>query len=240
MAVGGALRAALRAGRFGTAARESRRQARAVRSINERGGFRMAPEPSSSLEMRGYDRFMGQGYGETARGNAVIFDPYTGARTVLPQTLDDALTGAPMPRGPVAAPYEGVRTWSGRADDGFPRSFDAPPPWMGRGTPPPSRSYTMYDSYAGNEFPSAVRRSPYDEAFTMFEPYSPFGMSAPPNQNFMNLRIPRAFGGQGQIGGQAQSAPLWARESMSPQELMEFMNPNAFAPRPRFFFDDFA
>jgi hypothetical protein len=173
MAVGGALRAALRAGRFGTAARESRRQARAVRSINERGGFRMAPEPSSSLEMRGYDRFMGQGYGETARGNAVIFDPYTGARTVLPQTLDDALTGAPMPRGPIEAPYEGFRVWPGTRLPGFgeemqvgavpggtmrsmkagvPFSVGQAPPWIGRGsapTPTTGRFFPRDMSYGG-------------------------------------------------------------------------------------------
>jgi len=234
MAVGGALRAALRAGRFGTAARESRRQARAVRSINERGGFRMAPEPSSSLEMRGYDRFMGQGYGETARGNAVIFDPYTGARTVLPQTLDDALTGAPMPRGPIEAPYEGFRAWPGTRLPGFgeemnvgalpgarvvstspgvPFSLNSPPSWVGRGEPPTPSSGRFF-----NRDMSTGGGRMYDYEMGPLQGQQFFAPSTP---------VPVTPG---------------SRDLFDELHRAGYYQPSAFIapPRPRFFFDDFA
>jgi hypothetical protein len=238
MAVGGALRAAIRAGRFGAAGRESRRQARSLPSMNQ-GGGRQLP-----LEERGFERMGGMGYGSTPQGNAVIVDPATGRRTVLPQNFDDFMEGLPAGRrGPIEAPYEGVRSWNDPVGFGS-QSFDAPPPWMGRGFSPPSRSFNAY-SDGVSEYPIGGRmpeafRSQGGENFRVFEPYSTFSMSTPPNQNFMNLQVPRAFGGQGSMGQAPPSAPLWARESMSPQELMEFMSPNAFAPRPRFYFDDFA
>ena len=158
MAVGGALRAALKAGRFSAAGRESRRQARALADLNRRGGISGGPsELASALEQRGFERYAGTGFGATPRGNMVTVDPVTGARTVFPQTLDDFSTGVPMPRGPIESPLEGVRVWPGTRLPGFgehmsvgavpggtmraihpgvPFSVDVPPPWMGRGPAP--------------------------------------------------------------------------------------------------------
>jgi hypothetical protein len=188
MAVGGALRAAIKAGRFGAAGRESRRQARALQSLNQNNSFdyqRMLP-----LEERGFERMSGMGYGATPRGNAVVVDPATGRRTVLPQNFDDFIEGQPARgRNPIEAPYEGVRVWGGRTNDGFPNSIGTPPPFIGRGTPPPTRSYRMYASDAGDEFPSAFRRSPYDEPFTMFEPL-PFARPNSPNVQYGGQNLP--------------------------------------------------
>ena len=196
MALGGVLRAAIRAGRFGEAARQSRRQARALRSLNETGGVgrfqRQLP-----FEERGFERMSGRAFGATPRGNAVVVDPATGRRTVLNQNFDDFMEAGPLPRSPIAAPYEGVRVWGGRTDDGFPRSFDAPPPWMGRGPAPETRRTLMYDPYYGDEFPSGFPRSRYDEPFTMFEPL-PFARPSDPNIQYGgNLPYSSFFYGTG-------------------------------------------
>ena len=172
MAIGGALRAAIRAGRFGTAARESRQRARALRSLNATGGVgnfqRRLP-----LEERGFERMSGFGYGETPRGNALVDNTFTGTRTVMPQGLDDYMFARPLPRSPIEAPYEGVRVWPGTTLPGFgetiqvgavpggtirsmrsgvPFSVDAPPTWIGRGAAPaPStgRFFPRDMSYGG-------------------------------------------------------------------------------------------
>lgn len=196
MAIGGALRAAIRAGRFGTAARESRQRARALRSLNATGGVGNSPR-RLPLEERGFERMSGFGYGETPRGNALVDNTFTGTRTVMPQGLDDYMFARPLPRSPIEAPYEGVRVWSGRTDDGFPRSFDAPPPWMGRGPAPETRRTIMYDPYYGDEFPSGFPRSPYDTPFPMFEPL-PFAMPSNPNVQYGgNLPYSSFFYGTG-------------------------------------------
>lgn len=214
MAVGGALRAALRAGRLNVAGRESRRQSRAMRSLNEGlGSQRRLP-----LEERGFERMSGLGYGETPRGNAVVFDPATGRRTVMPQSFDDFMEGRPTRRGPIEAPYEGVRTWEDPVGFG-PQSFDAPPPWMGRGAPPPSRSFLAFDD-GMSEYPRAfnpnygIGGSPGN--FRVFEPYGNSMNTNPANFNFMRGGVPSAFGGL--------PSPLPA--------------PPVAQSRPRFFFDD--
>jgi hypothetical protein len=215
MAIGGALRAALRAGDFVKTAAESRRRARALADLNVRGGI------GNPGRARGADEFLRrQGVdvdGMIAPGTG---DPYmdwvSGGRTnVMPAYTESPFGGlvfesrssnpfAPGSRGrtrvsgdaidynlqrgvdgglgnraymysggPIEAPYEGFRVWPGMGTDGFPRTFDAPPPWMGRGTSPPVNRTTMYDSFYGDEFPRAFPRSPYDEPFSMFEPRFP-------------------------------------------------------------------
>jgi hypothetical protein len=141
MAIGGALRAAIRAGRFDVARRESRRHARALASLNETGpvGARTSsPIPFPGVE-RGFDpaRVAGQAFGASPRGAAVVVDPSTGRRVVLPQAFDDFIEGVPMPRSPIRAPYEGMRVWP-ESYGGAPVAYSpgSIPSWMGRGTPP--------------------------------------------------------------------------------------------------------
>jgi hypothetical protein len=173
MAIGGALRAALRAGDFVKTAAESRRRARALADLNARGGIRgPVMDTGEGLVARGFDFF--EDGGRFARGSTspnrprfdVIRDPATGNRRVYPNPPG-------LRSNPIEAPYEGFRVWPGMGTDGFPRTFDAPPPWMGRGTSPPVNRTTMYDSFYGDEFPRAFPRSPYDEPFSMFEPRFP-------------------------------------------------------------------
>lgn len=130
MAVGGALRAAIRAGRFGVAARESRQQARAVRSLNEsgfgqyvasRGGGISAPNrmefareglPTSNSTVSrmldgGFTPDMYGWYAEGLRGNPVFLNPNTGTRDILPPFSRFSQT-----QNPILAPYEGMRVLS--------------------------------------------------------------------------------------------------------------------------------
>ena len=172
MAIGGALRAAIRAGRFGTAARESRQRARALRSLNATGGVGNYPR-RLPLEERGFERMSGFGYGETPRGNALVDNTFTGTRTVMPQGLDDYMFARPLPRSPIEAPYEGVRVWPGTRLPGFgesmqvgavpggtmrstrpgvPFSVGEAPPWLGRGpvpAPTTGRFFPRDMSYGG-------------------------------------------------------------------------------------------
>ncbi len=213
MAIGGALRSAIKLGRFSVAARESRRQARVLQSAFPDGARGLDPELGRMLplEERGFERMMGQGYGGTARNNAIVVDPASGRRIVVNQNFDDFMEGLPAGgRGPIEAPYEGMRTWP--MDDGLPglEGFRTPS-WMGRGPGP------------NFQFHSNV---------------GPQGLSMPSGAGF-NTEIPRVFGGNRRLGTQSPSPSLSQMESMTPQELIEFMNPNAFEPRPRFFFDDF-
>lgn len=164
MAVGGALRAAIRAGRFGVAGRESRRQARALASLNQGGplGSRTgSPFPFPGPE-RGFDpaRVAGQAFGASPRGAAVVVDSNTGRRVVLPQSFDDFMEGVPIGRGEIESPLEGFRVFpGGRMNQlpgfgetmsvgampgatvrsmypGTPFTVGAPPMWMGRGAGP--------------------------------------------------------------------------------------------------------
>ena len=222
MAIGGALRAALRAGRFSVAGRESRRQSRALRSLNERGGI--GAERRVPLEERGFERMSGLGYGETPRGNAVVVDPATGRRTVMPQSFDDFIEARPMARGPIEAPYEGMRTWNdGVFGNAFgPISFGSPPAWAGRGTPPPSRSFRFFEDPDSElpRFGPAPRDLEGVETVEGLVPYGA-GMSGAANRNFMNWNIPRAFGGTNVFSSFDRA-------------------PRPSAAGPRFFFDDFA
>ena len=134
MAIGGALRAAIRAGRFSVAGRESRRQARALASLNARGGIRggegmsfaRAGEGTSertleSLIDRGFQPDMYSWYAPGLRGNTAFIDPNTGTRTILPP--DPRWSMTPNFRNPIEAPYEGVRVWPGTRLPGFGESM---------------------------------------------------------------------------------------------------------------------
>jgi hypothetical protein len=146
MAVGGALRAAIRAGRFSAAARESRQQARALRSLNESGfGQYVASGGGGRLPMgeRGFSYRPGQFYGEGVGGQVVTAPPMGGGRASMPMGFGqyEAPSGSPM-RQPIQAPYEGMRAWPTEIPSEYPgflsrtaMSRNAAPPWFGRGTP---------------------------------------------------------------------------------------------------------
>ena len=122
MAIGGSLRAALRAGNWAKTAMESRRRARALADLNARGGIRGSRE-MDSLWNRGFDQPFGPGapmVGYTPRGGQIIGNETTGARSVLG-----------FQHSPIQAPYEGFRVWNPGND-----YFNAPPPFVGRGRPP--------------------------------------------------------------------------------------------------------
>lgn len=123
MAVGGALRAAMKAGNFVKVASESRRRARALAELNARGGIRGSSQ-MDSLWNRGFEQPFAPGglmSGYTPRGHHVIGNEATGARFVRD-----------FQHSPIQAPYEGVRT--------FPQSgYNEPSPFMGRGRAPSFR-----------------------------------------------------------------------------------------------------
>lgn len=188
MAIGGALRAAMKAGNWASAARESRRRAAALAELNIGGGLKSTGRSrniqlNDVYEVDDIPGLMGGGIGarSSTPGGRTLFrgmENTENRMTYNPQMLNRGYN-------PIQAPYEGVRVWPGMGTDGFPRTFDAPPPWMGRGPQPPVSRTTMYDSFYGDEFPSAVPRSPYDEPFPMFEP------SFPTNNRFTepNVRL---------------------------------------------------
>lgn len=153
MAIGGALRAAIKAGNWASAARESRRRARALADLNLRGGISNASlGPRSQGFRRGitYNDQYGSfedasrgmdwddlglfGEGRTPRGNMVTEWPggNFGGRIVDPPMN---LMLPRQPRAgmrPIEAPYEGMRVLPGRVN----RYGDTPlppGPWQGRG-----------------------------------------------------------------------------------------------------------
>jgi hypothetical protein len=162
MAIGGALRAAIKAGNFVKVASESRRRARALAELNARGGIGRpgrARGADEYLRGRGVDvdamtaprtgnpyadwveEDFGPIFSDSPFGGVNFFDRGRtmkfggeGARYNLPMTLP---TGSRY-QGPIQAPYEGVRVWPnnyGGAPVEYSPNFI--PPWMGRGTPPP-------------------------------------------------------------------------------------------------------
>jgi len=164
MAVGGTLRAAIKAGRFGAAARESRQRARSLQ------GMDFSNPQLRPLEERGFERMSGRGYGATSRNSAIVVDPATGRRTVLPQNFDDLMEGLPAGRrGPIEAPYEGFRVFNGIEE--------SVPPWTGRGRAP----------FADQPW---LESSGYFDAYAPYNPRNPevFG-------DLSYLRVPSAFGG---------------------------------------------
>ena len=170
MAIGGALRAALRAGNWAKTAMESRRRARALADLNARGGIRgPVMDTGEGLAARGFDFF--EDGGRFARGTSspnrprfdVIRDPATGNRRVYPNPPG-------FGTNPIQAPYEGFRVFPA---DGL----DPSPQWMGRGRAP----WTDQPWMESHGFPDYYR--PYD-------PMNPevFG-------DLSYLRVPPAFGG---------------------------------------------
>jgi hypothetical protein len=169
MAIGGALRAAIKAGNWASAARESRRRARALAELNARGGI---GRPGRA---RGADEYLqGRGVDVNAMTSPGTGNPYADFVTnTYPQRYNQALPYAESPfggvvvqgprgrsryggegydfnfddigvggvandgmyRGPIQAPYEGVRVWPN--DGGLPSmSGFGTGPWMGRGLGP--------------------------------------------------------------------------------------------------------
>ena len=183
MAIGGALRAALKAGNFTSAARESRRRARALAELNASGGIGRpgrARGADDYLRSRGVDvdsmtapgtgnpymDWVDEDFGPTFsdnpfggvnfynRGNRMRFAG-EGADYNLPATLP---TGSRY-RGPIQAPYEGVRVLPGRVDE-MGETLVRPGPWRGRGEGtfwdegPINGFDNMDGSYWGSVFPS--------------------------------------------------------------------------------------
>jgi hypothetical protein len=175
MAIGGALRAAMKAGNWIKVASESRRRARALADLNVRGGIRgPVMDTGEGLVARGFDFF--EGGGRFARGSTspnrprfdVIRDPATGNRRVYPNPPG-------LRTNPIEAPYEGFRT--------FPQmGYNEPSSFMGRGRAP--------------SFRNVPEPRYYDQGTDVFaEPFvfDPLGLNS-----FMN--VPRAFGGNPGMG----------------------------------------
>ena len=141
MAIGGALRAALRAGNWARTAVESRRRARALADLNARGGIRGTGRMNTSLE-RGIDDAT---WARGPRGNEVFINPSTGARRV---PFDPRMTQMQRGSNPIEAPYEGFRVWPRINYDGM--RYGNPGPWMGRGRAP-------WDVYADQGYMGANR-----------------------------------------------------------------------------------
>ena len=125
MAIGGSLRAAMKAGNWAKAAMESRRRARALADLNARGGIRggegmrfaRAGEGTSertldSLIDRGFQPDMYAWNATGPRGNQVFLDPNTGARELIGRNFSQrmgqrgyGIAGS----NPIEAPFEGFR-----------------------------------------------------------------------------------------------------------------------------------
>ena len=140
MAIGGALRAALRAGNWARTAVESRRRARALADLNARGGIRgPVMDTGEGLAARGFDVFDGGGgfaIGSSSPNRPrfnVIRDPATGNRQVYANPPG-------FRANPIEAPYEGFRVWPRGTRSFFGLTGDMPAgnvagPFMGRGVP---------------------------------------------------------------------------------------------------------
>lgn len=227
MAIGGALRAALKAGDFVQAAVQSRRAARALSELNASGGIRGTGErfvPSSEeFAQRGFTTRMTPPFntpGEAnlplnnfgvseayfpsplTRGRAsarkIFVNPETGARSTYNQNLlESGFEPIRTRPNPIQAPYEGFRT--------FPRSgYNEPSPFMGRGRAP--------------SFRDVAEPRNYGDGFDFFA--EPFVFDPLGNNSFMN--VPRAFGGNPGMG------PAPRKRSPRPAGLRSF------------FFDDFS
>jgi len=179
MAIGGALRAAMKAGNWASAARESRRRARALAELNARGGIRGTGRMNASLERGIDDGTWARGPG----GNEIFINPETGARRV---PFDPWLIQMRRGSMPIQAPYEGMRVLPGRVDQ-WGDTMAQPGPWMGRGqgTDWAQGPVNGFDGSDGSYWFNASR-------------YNLDGVD-------MDSSIPRALGG---FGGQSQRNPF--------------------------------
>lgn len=155
------IRLALQAGNIRDALRLSR-EARALRAVNEAGGFpdRVRPrdrgtyatdefmsDPDFAFNERYIDPFSDgnatEFYGQLPQGGSMTFNPRTGARSTQRSGYSNV--------NELESPFEGVRVWPTVNDPaiGMRRPFSEElPPWMGAGTPP--RVYDrIYGNYAG-------------------------------------------------------------------------------------------
>lgn len=137
MAIGGALRAALKAGQWARAASESRRQARLLRGFSadfgERSG-RVGPEGALDfLNRQGVDPAYNAPYRDM--GGGVREFGGVGGRRVEVGPGGRRYVAAPEMYSPIVSPYEGGRALTSPARM-FGRSMETetpPGPWMGRG-----------------------------------------------------------------------------------------------------------
>jgi hypothetical protein len=211
MAIGGALRAAIKAGNFVKVASESRRRARALAELNARGGIGRpgrARGADEYLRGRGVDvdamtaprtgnpyadwveEDFGPIFSDSPFGGVNFFDRGRtmkfggeGARYNLPMTLP---TGSRY-QGPIQAPYEGFRT--------FPQwGYNEPSSFTGRGKAPRFTQDAAYPEYDGDVF------------------YEPFVFNPLSSNSFMN--VPRAFGGNPGMAPRLLGSPALCRFSV--------------------------
>lgn len=202
MALGGALRAALRAGDWARAAAQSRRQARALRSFSPEFGERPRRSANEFLRSRGVDvpadRYvpfeeipaqLGGGFG--ARGmtsdGRVVFTRDLGMEgptqrfSYNPDILRPGYS-------PIASPYEGMRVLPGSYDARYGETMSRPGPWMGRGRGtewaelPLDGSYPYDSGSYFEQFPGPRMTNlsnPFDGYRPSF-PWATFGEFSPP------------------------------------------------------------
>lgn len=160
MALGGVLRAALRAGDWARAAAQSRRQARALRSFSPEFGTGRGTSAEDFLRSRGVDvegmlaPGTGNPYMDWVSGPTNYMPDYAsspfggvvqrgllGSRSRFggvgfdynfPRGIDDVNPYQEF-RGPIVAPYEGFRALPGGYNPRMGETMSRPGPWMGRG-----------------------------------------------------------------------------------------------------------
>lgn len=160
MALGGVLRAALKAGDWARAAAQSRRQARALRQFSPEFGERTSTFGRTYPE-RAYDYLRRQGVDvsqyENALGRAPYDSPTAGGGTARAYFDWDGDGGReifpPEMYSPIVSPYEGGRAWPLWKDDFTGERYPAAmrePEWIGRGPAPTPEFYNPYDDgFAG-------------------------------------------------------------------------------------------
>jgi hypothetical protein len=199
MAIGGALRAAMRAGNWAKTAMESRRRAAALADLNARGGIRgsggmrfpgdYADEATiGTLQSRGFLPNRNGWDAPGPRGGTVFANEYTGAREVLPPPY----MGRP---GPIEAPYEGMRVLPPGSKSGFENygfeipgfeMLPAPGPWQGGARGPAWH----WSGYSGGDVGDWTRSmDPYSGIPFAFRPTGP--ITSPPYVMKRNARRPQ-------------------------------------------------
>ena len=178
MAIGGALRAAIKAADWVNVARESRRRARALADLNARGGIRgSAPmrfgveggDPATVGRMvdRGFYPDMYAWDAPGPRGNTVFLNPRTGAREILAPDFRRAPSGQRL----IQAPYEGFRVLPPNSRIGVSEDLRVPPgQWQGRGagTSWAEMPFNGYDAIDGTYY-SPIREPAFpDWRFSAF------------------------------------------------------------------------
>lgn len=200
MAIGGALRAAMKAGNWAKTAMESRRRAAALADLNARGGITQSGlSPANYLRRQGVEPGPSVPMGGIAEspfgGRRIVMDP-GGGRSTAPSFVGPSTRSRPM-GSPIEAPYEGFRVLPGRVDR-MGDTFSPPGPWQGRGRGtewlelpidggPPYSSGSYFEPFRGNNILFPERLNSFE--WTRFGQYP---RPTPASRNF-NVESPRYF-----------------------------------------------